>query len=337
MPDTIEQVVPAFDPKTFTANRNELERSQRTGEEPKFIEPKVPEVKAEPAKVDAKTEEKAKEDRFSTLPRFARREIERAREEAAEERGRRKAIEEHIASLKSGANTEETKVEAPSAPVRANYASDAEFYEARTEYVAEKKVETALAAEREERERQIAEELRFSQNKAAADLLPDWEDVAKLARGEAEDEDGNKIPGINIQSKLILTLLEKTENTAFVLYHFAKHPDELRKLDDMASNPWLQSKAFWRLEERVEKLYTANTTTNKAAGASAGETEKGTPKEERTSPEKTEQVRAAAERTSAKPKPSMEVAAMGGSAVPDEPKPGSKEWVLKRNQNEFHR
>lgn len=335
MPDTIEQVVPAFDPKTFTANRNELERSQRTGEDPKFIEPKVPEVKTEPAKVDAKTEEKAKEDRFSTLPRFARREIERAREEAAEERGRRKAIEEYITSLKG--TTPEAKVEAPAAPVRANYATDAEYIDARADYVAENKVQKVLATDREEQNFLALEASQEAKMAADAKLLPDWEDVAKLARGDAEDEDGNKIPGLSIKSNPILHMTKISENRAFLLYHYTKHPEDLHKLEELESNPWLQSKAFGRLEERVEKLYTANTTTNKAAGASAGETEKGTPKEERTSPEKTEQVRAAAERTSAKPKPSMEVAAMGGSAVPDEPKPGSKEWVLKRNQNEFHR
>lgn len=335
MPDTIEQVAPAFDPKTFNANRNELELSKRTGVEPKLIEPKIPEAKTEPAKVEAKPEDKKND--FEGLPRHVRREMNRLREEAAEERGRRKAIEEHIASLRGGAATEEAKAEPAGPPVRANYASDAEYHEARTEYVAEKKVEAALASERETQERKALEEAQIPKNIAAAALLPDWAEVEKLARGEAEDEDGNKIPGLDIKSAPILHMVRISDVGAFLLYHFAKNPDELRKLEALSDNPWLQSKSFGRLEERVEKLYTANTTTNKATGASAGETEKGTPKEERTSPEKTEQVRAAAERTSAKPKPSSEVAAMGGSAVPDEPKVGSKEWMAKRNMEEFGR
>lgn len=262
------------------------------------------------------------------LPRSQRRQLNAAMRDAAEERGRRIALEEMIASGRIAAPG---KTEAPAAdaePQRSQFAGGetgtAEYLRAVMKWdKAQEAKDGTKAAEAGTQQEQYAAQLKAMDEKAVADIatIPDWDAVQKAA---AEDEDAPEFdPG---EHPTFMAMLAQSDVRAFALHHFAKNPDSLETMLELTKDPGKQIRAFHRLEGRLEKEYDGT----KAAQAAP---EKGkTAETPHKSPDRAEPQQ---EAKPAKPKPSSEVAARGGSPAPDEPAIGSAAWMLKRNQAQF--
>jgi hypothetical protein len=141
-------------------------------------------------------------------------------------------------------------------------------------------------------------QLRAMDAKAMEDkkLLPDYDQVAAAAT-----EDGPEF--VPDEHPNLMGLLATSDVKAFVLYHFAKNPDELEAMLALSKTPGDQIRKFARLEGRVEKLY------GKEPEKKADE------KKEETKP------LTAADRDAKKARPSEAVAARGGSAPAGEVSP----------------
>lgn len=295
-----------IDSKAFIEQRNKEVQAVKEGKPAPVVE--KPTAPAE----EAKPEQPIK------LPRSVRREMNRLREEAAEERGRRIAIEEF---LKNGGKVAAT--EAPAAqeedpkPKQGNYATEAEFNEANAAWIARQEHQKAEKAKEEKfQEEQWTAHLIAMANKKDEDSkkFADWDEVAESAR---ENKEMPMLPKGQLD-----TLLKSSDMMAPILYYWAKHPAEMKKLVDMEEGPML-TKYFGRLETKVETLYSDQLEAAQASDKAKAESK------DRTIPE----TRAtAADRDVRKPRPSTEVAARGGSSAPAEPEIGSKAWMDLRNQ-----
>ena len=307
----------AFDPKAHFAARNAADEATRNGKE----DPK-PAEKAAPAAKPVESEEQQQ----SHLPRSARREMNRLREQAAEERGRRLAIEDMISRGMAPKATEKAVEEDPE-PQRAQFATDVEYQRAAGRWDARQealKVEAKVTAKQSQADEiaGIRAEIEAAETQAQSDikdLFPDWDEVSKAA---AEDDDAPEF--IPADHPMLMMLIARSDVKARILYHFAKEPDDLEAMLALTKNPDRQIAKFHRLEGKVEKLYDKPKAAQ-ASGAKSGQ-------KERTVPEKAEQAMGASERDARKPRPSAEVAARGGSAPPEEPAIGSAAWMAKRNQ-----
>lgn len=334
MPEVAEVVeqVKEFDPVSYLKQANEADAARMAGkpapeapkESPKESpkgEEKPKESPKEPAK-EAKHEESDDHEQ-PRLPRSARREMNRLREEAAELRGRLKAIEELGLSPKKEA---EAKAEVDPEPVRSDFASDAEFQRAVGRWDARQEVKTvesqrAKTTEQEAQAKSFNEHCIAMEAKALEDMktLKDWNQVAEAASGDDAPEFSPA------EHPTLMGLIASSDAKAYVLYHFAKVPDDLQKMLDLTPNPGQQIRQFARLEERAEKMYSTSSST--AAAQAVDESSK-----DRTHPAEANAGRNTSERDARKPRPSSEVAARGGSAVPDEPAVGSKAWMERENQ-----
>jgi len=313
-----------FDAKAFMESRNK-------GED-------IP--KAEPKKADAPPlEEQPK----AASSRSQRRALNQAMREAAEERGRRLALEDLMAKGTIAAPKVEP-VKEDVEPKRADFAAGeigtAEYLRAAQKWdkAQESKAEAAKGTETAQTE-ELKTFLQEMDAKAAEDIkaLKDWDKVQKAA---AEDEDAPEF--IPSEHPTLMALLARSDMRAFVLYHFAKpeNYDALESLLELTANPAKQIAAFHRLEGRLEKLYDADRAeevydTVQSEGKKAAQAE---PEKEKTAstPQKPQgRAEPQQEEKPAKPKPSSEVAARGGSPAPDEPAIGSPAWMLKRNQAQY--
>ena len=294
----------AFDPKAFNEARNKGEayKPAPTAAEPAAAKP-------------------AEEPEAPRLPRSARREMNRMREEIGALR----------AKLEMGAKPAEVvaqpKEEAE--PQRKDFASDGEYLRAtqkwdKAQEAKQTQAKTGDTAKLEEYQAHIKE----MDNKAAEDItkLEDWDEVAKNA---AADEDAPEIDWLAKENETLLAMFLQSDVRAYVMYHLAKHPDVAEKLYSLSANPGEQIRFFHRLEGRMEKEYDS---THKAAQA----TEKA-PKDRTHPAEAAKPGGTAAGAIPAKPKPSSEVAARGGSSAPEEPAIGSPAWMLMRNQAQYGR
>lgn len=318
------------DIKALIANRNQSEQAAKEGkpvEAPKPAEPaspKAPETKPAEPKAAAADEE---EENRPSLPRHARREMNRLREENGRLQGRLEMLEQ----LVRGAQPKgDEKPPADLKPQRNQFQSDADFHEALGAWAGRQEAGKTVAKDREqqqaeERQEQQREHFARMREKALDDQkhFPDWE----TAREGAEDLEWT------VEEHPVLTgLILSSDVQAAILYHFAKHQDELQKLLDLKDDNDTLITRFRRLEGRVEKLYEPSEPEKGGKdGKTAAEAAKETSKAR--TPEKAEQARdsSTAARDAQLPRPSSETAARGGTAAPEEPTPGSAAWMAKRN------
>lgn len=310
-----------FDPAAFIAKRNGAPA-------PTKPEPAAQAKAEEPPKPGQPAAEKDDEAEHSDrLPRSARREMNRLREEAAEARGRLAMLQELQAQGYTKAQAQ-AAVEAKPAnvePTREQFNSDAEYIKAAAKFEATKVQQEASARQTADAEMQeLLKTANANTVKYEADAanFPDWEEAQETMAGISLD-------GAN--TEMLVGLFAESDQRAGVSYYWAKHPDEFKEFLKMPARQ--QIRTFHRLEERVEQLYS-----KKAAAADAGAAQ-APPKasaKDRTTPEKPEQgAQTAADRDVRKPRPSTEVAARGGTAPPEEPPIGSPAWMARRNQAQY--
>jgi hypothetical protein len=255
------------------------------------------------------------------VPRHIRRENNRLREEAAELRGRLAAYE--ALGVKPNGEPPKTKGETDPEPQQAQFATEAEYNRALGKWEARQEAAKIIGKrdEQSKEERETAElqaHVKEMDAKFQADvkLIPDWEEVRKA---NLEDEDAPKYD--TVKDALLIGLLAHSDVRAYMLHHFAKVPTDFQKMIDFRGDDNGLIAAFKRLEGKVETVYSSKPEAAQASDKSKGESK------ERTGPENTEQARA----PKAAPRPSTEVAARGGTAPPEEPLPGTKAWMEKRN------
>lgn len=312
---TVVEEEPKFDAAAFIKARNEGKPTPAPGK------PAEPAAKVEePKPAAAKAEAPAKDEDDPEGPhvsRSQRREMNRLREAAAEERGRRMAIEEFIAK---GFNPTQAaaaaKVEANAEPTREQFKTDAEFTKALATWQTRDVIakETARAADLDDYNSEIVE----ANAKFAEDvrLFPDFEEVT----GQIDD--------IKITRPEFNVMFVKSTQRAALAYYFGSHREEFKALLALPFGKMVEK--FHRLEGKLEFEYNSP----KAAQASAPTKDAKTAP----TPEKPAQGgKTAAERDFGKPRPSTEVVARGGAATPDEPKPGTAAWMARRNQAQFGR
>ena len=204
-------------------------------------------------------------------------------------------------------------------PQRKNFASDAEYnralgrWDARQEVAkATERVETKLT----EREQQAAE---LEQLRADISASETQEQVSKDA---LDDPDAPEFTPA--EHPMLMMMIARSDVRARVLYHFAKNPEALESMLGMTKTPDRQIAAFHRLEGRVEKLYDKPKV---AQAAGKGQEERATHPAEANAG----RSKSTSESDARKPRPSSEVAARGGTAVPEEPTVGSAAWMAARN------
>lgn len=335
MAETVEQAIPEFNPTDYLKQANERQAAQQSGKVLPVIAAKAVEPIKETAKVEEKTTEQTKEAKedheAARLPRSARRELNRLREQAAEERGRRIALEEMI---RGNGKQAEPKADDPE-PQREQFATDSEYNRAAGRWDARQEAKKTVAeankgTQAEKDQAAFTAHVVAMDKKAAEDIksIPDWDEVAKAA---SEDEDAPEFSAADHPE--FVQMLSMSDVKARMLYHLAKNPDVFQKLLDMTGDFGAQLSAFKRLEGKVEMLYTAEQKQEAAQASDKGKAES----KDRNHPAEAQAGRNSLERDAQKSRPSTEVAARGGTATPEEPAIGSPAWMAKRNQVQFSR
>jgi hypothetical protein len=315
--ETTQNEEKPFDSKAFIEQRN----AGKPAENPA---PGKPADK--PAEKPAEGAAAGGEDR-PREPRSVRRERNRLLREIGEVQGVNKMLQEQIAQLRGDKPAAEEKAGADPEPVQKDFADYAEYTRAIAAWSARQETGKVLKTDRETTQQQeaIRQHLRAMRAKADQDMetLPDWKEVSEAAKTSGPKFKADEHPQL-------MGLIANSDVQAFVLYHFAKDPDELKRMLSLTEKPADQIRAFHRLEGRIDKLY------GTAAQAGEGNTSKDRNSQ---APEKTAQAAgaSAADRDIRKAKPSSEVAARGGAAPLSDPPIGSEAWMLRRNQAEFGR
>lgn len=314
-----EGQTPEFNSAEFIQARNE-------GKPPA----KLPEAKA--AAAAAAAEPEGGEPKIS---RSARREMNRLREEMGALRGRLEAYEKvGIAPRTAPAAAADTPEDASadSEPQRKDFHADAEYQRALGRWDARQEVKKQIASRDETEE--FRSHVQEMDAKAAEDRkgIEDWDETA-----QANIDDENAVVFDPGEHPTLMAMLASSEQRAFVLYYLAKHQDDFERMLDLTKKPNDQIRAFHRLEGRVENLYRGD---HSAEAAQASGKAEAHPKDRTHLADsgKPDGRNATAQRDALKPKPTAEVAARGGSAPAlDDPAPGSKAWMERRNQVQFAR
>ena len=291
-----------FDSGQFIASRN-------SGNGPK---PGLPETK--PAQLETKTvkpetdQPKPETDQQEAhLSRSQRREMNRLREAAAEERGQRLAWER----IAQGAAKPQAAIDPNEEPNRNDFKTDPEYIVALTKWTAKQEVSknteniainAAVKAEVDAANERQSEQV---------DLIPDWKDILE----NVDDLSWSDKP--KYQQDQIEYLFAASDLRAFIVEHFYKHRDDWDKFLEL--DGLKQRSYFNRIEGKCETVYNQRL---EAAQAAKDKTSK-----DRTAPEKAEQAR----ETKQLPRPSSEVSAVGGSVPLPEPTVGSAAWMAARN------
>ena len=272
--------------------QREAERASKAAEEKKGTATEVP-----------KADDKTKEGETPRLPRSTVRELNKLRTEAAEERGRRLALEEMHKGTSAAAKPE---VSEDPEPLRKDFADDATFNRAAGRWDARQEAKKIVSTKEAETASQAAlrTELSAADEKFQDDRkgIPEWDDAVKELK--AMEEDDNAPTFVMEEHPIIFGGLAASDVRAYVLVYLAKHPAELQKLLDMTATKDMtkdqkaaadraQARAFNRLEGTAETWYSANKS-------------KAEPKKEAAKSE------TAAERDAKLPKPSEAVAPRGG-------------------------
>lgn len=322
MAEAVEPQAPLeapLDVKAFMAARNEGKEYAAPVVEPPKEELK-PVVPADDDDTDDDTDDPAapSDDKKAAAPpahisRSQRREMNRLREQAAEERGRRMAMEDFMKKL----GIDPDKPTAPAKPkeiVREDFATDADFTKAVATHAAKQEVEKATAqSEADQGLVKRIEEARVVRTDHEA-LIPDWKDVLK------------KSSDLNFNGSSALPYLFATSKWgAFVTEMLVKEPALWEELLSHNKDDIEQRAFFHQLEGQAKVVY------NSRKAAQASEADKL--KEDRNDSANGQPGRDGVS-TSQKaplPKPSSEVSVRGGAAPPGDPKPGTKAWMDRRN------
>lgn len=290
-----------FNAIDYLKNANEREHAAREG---KPVEIKAPEAKpaaaAETKPAEGKPAEEANEQHDADGHRVSR-STRRLLRQLGEAEGRAKVLEEMVKSGKAPAAGDAKPAavadEDPE-PAEDKYRDYALYQRDLTKWQARQEAKKTLG-ESEQLEA-YRTHMHAMDVKAAEDkkLIPDYDDVAKAAM-----EDGPEF--VPDEHPNLMGLLATSDMKAFVLYHFAKHPEALEKMLALSKNPGDQIRQFARLEGRCEKLY---------GGEKPPTDDKKTADEKK--PEEKKPAETAADRDAKKARPSEAVAARGGSAPP---------------------
>lgn len=294
-----------FNAIDYINKANEREHAARDGKavETKPVEAKPAAAAVEPkpkeAPVDA-SEDTREEHEADAAGHRVSRSTRRLLRQLGEAEGRAKVLEELVKSghAPAGEKKPAAAAEEDPEPQAENYKDYALFQADLAKWQARKETTKALD-EREQREA-FREQMRAMDAKALEDmkLIPDYEQVAKEAM-----EDGPEF--VPDEHPNLMGLLATSDVKAFVLYHLAKHPDEMERMLVLSKTPGDQIRQFARLEGRVEKLY-----------GDKPEGEKKPAEGEKKPVEEKKPAETAAERDAKKARPSEAVAARGGSAPP---------------------
>lgn len=122
----------------------------------------------------------------------------------------------------------EEKPQAPTEPKRENFADYESYLEARTDWIAEQKVEKRLAKEREDSSKRSAT---TEQEKAAQKFKEQADALAKDIEDFQDVMETSDAPLTNAMRDAIY----ETDIPARVAYHLAKNPDEARRIAALSS------------------------------------------------------------------------------------------------------
>jgi hypothetical protein len=303
-PEQATQQEPVFDIAKHMAERNARDTARAAGKEPPPVEKPA---EAEPEKpVEAKAEEPVK----SSKPTGDQRKLFKTLRENGELRARLAMLEEKI----NGATKEAPKAaeSASDEPKRFDFATDDEYRDARAEWKAKTTTENVLKAKEVETV-QNAEVSRVAdqfdkQMRLAQDSYPDWSELLKSSKAANID--------IYAAAPELFGAFISSEYAKDVMYEWLKNPETLEFIiDAYKTDPRSALKAFHRMEGRV-----------------AREVEASSESESKTSKKATEPGKKAAEvEEKPKPRPTASMRAPAGEAPPDEPAPGTKAWMERRN------
>lgn len=302
-----EETAPAFDPAKFVEARN-------AG---KAVERPTPGTPEEKPVLDKEAQEEQTE---RNLPRHVRREMNKLREEAAFARGQLEAMK----SMGTKPEVKETpKIDDPE-PKRTDYAEgsdgDAKYQREAGRWDSRQETKRVLATkeESEASTRQIQAAIDKANTNFQKDMETYKDEWDKVLAETADDEDA---PKFDPNERPGLTMLLATSEVQMPIWtYLAKNPEQLQKLLALKDQSPEEIQLFRRFEGRSESMYNAKQEVAQASGNTAKEAQNNAH-----SSEKAGQARA-------KPRPTADVAARGGSAAPDLPKPGTKEWVMMRNE-----
>lgn len=334
-----QPVVEEFKSADFIANRNAADAARKAGKEPPAPVPGKPADKPVEAKVEPEDDDKDVEYHTPKLPRSVRRELNRLREELGETKGRLAAFQE-FTKPKEAEKAAPVEVAEDPEPQRKDFPDDAQYNRALGRWEARQETTKVLkqasdseqqAAEREAWFATVKEmDKKYSEDKK---LIEDFDKVASDAVKTAEDDP--TLQFVPDKQPTLYALIMESDVRAFMLHHFAKTPEDFRKI--LGAKPNQQINIFRRLEGKVEVMYTSTHRKQEAAQASAATDKKEATKDRHNPADGDEPGRTASERDVRKPRPSTEVAARGGSPPPEEPAVGSPGWMAKRNQAQYGR
>lgn len=313
--------VKTFDPIEHIKARNESDHAKLNPQQVKTDEP---------AKVVEKAADKPADDENHDK-RLSRSDRRRAKvfEELGAARAKAEMLEAQLAEARA---THKPVTEADPEPKRDQFTSDADYNRALGRWDArqEAKKEVGKVEEKTKAEQDNAvwfAHVKEMDKKSIEDMkaIDDWAEAQEEAEDAADEDESLKFSADS--QPTFWALIAQSDVRAFILHHYAKTPEDLRKI--LAAPAAEQIRIFSRLEGRVEKMYTSDDPKKAAQAEDKGKPE---PKDRRHPADSAKpDGRNASERDALKPRPSTEVAARGGSAAPEEPAIGSRAWMEKRN------
>jgi hypothetical protein len=182
--------------------------------------------------------------RFSDLSRRAR----EAELTAAEERGRRIALEE---AMRSGLRPSEAQpAPQPAKPEGPPNPADYPGKEYDPRYAADLAKHEIRMEQKAEAERQAEADRRAAENRAIAEGRTRWEAVCQTARAAGEGfENAETVLTSRNVPRSTMDLITTSDNPVHVAEYFGRKPDDLRAV--LAMPPLEQARAITRLDARI--------------------------------------------------------------------------------------
>ena len=317
MPEEIKE----FNQAEYLETRNKAEADKLAGKVVESVSPGV-------------EQPKHVEDEGASLRARDRRALNKAREEAAELRGRLSAFEGLAKKEPVQAAAGDPEPQRKDYPEGA--AGDASYNRAAGRWDARQETQKVLS-EKTQSETQKAEWDAFiavadkMDAKAQEDrkVFDDFDEVVNGFVEESEEDPSLQFSAETHPEFVIANKQSKVK--ASLVYYYATHPDELRAVLKLKGNKLFS--AFRDLEIEAAIMYASKQKQKEVVQASPGKTGK-----ERTAhPADSDNTdgRNANDGERRKPRPSSEVAARGGTSTPDKPAPGSAAWFEQRNRMQY--
>jgi len=245
---------------TQVVDSTNFEEFAKTGKVPEPPKEDKTEAKAEDKKGDGEKKDEVDEDGLTARERellgakldkivAKRHRAMKEAEEFSQEQYREKlAAEKRADELEARLKELQSKVAPTSTekePVREDFKTDAEYWDAKIDWRAREAVRAdreLRAREAQEAAQQAAENAFRERLKASAAEIPDYEDVLKDVEGRSDE------PTV---APHIAQYVKESDSPARLLYHFAKHPEELTHLNTLS--PIKAIAALGKLEVSFEK------------------------------------------------------------------------------------